>query len=234
MAFIRRTLILFISFLSLAVPTTLLAQDEEYKMELGGVIGGSFYMGDANSSTPFKDTGIAGGFIARYLLNPRMALKGNFIVGRIAGDTKDFKNKYPDTGEAHFKRAIFDLGAQFEYNFLGYGTGEAYRGNHRFTPYIVGGLGFTFAPAPVKGLFTVNFPLGIGVKYKVAPRVNIGCEFTMRFSLSDQLDVTSREGLQLNDPYQIKGKGWKNKDSYSYTVLFLTYDLFSRCKECNN
>ena len=34
-------------------------------------------MGDANSSTLFKNTGIAGGFIARYLLNPHMAIKGN-------------------------------------------------------------------------------------------------------------------------------------------------------------
>ena len=95
-------------------------------------------------------------------------------------------------------------------------------------------MGFTFAPAPAEGVITENFPLGIGVKYKIAPRINIGSEFTMRFSLSDKLDVTNKEGLQLNDPYRIKGKGRKNKDSYSYTVFFVTYDLFSRCKECNN
>ena len=91
-----------------------------------------------------------------------------------------------------------------------------------------------FAPAPAEGVFTVNFPIGVGVKYKIAHRINIGCEFTMRFSLSDKLDVSNKEGLQLNDPYRIKSQGWKNKDSYSYTVFFVTYDLFSRCKECNN
>ena len=95
-------------------------------------------------------------------------------------------------------------------------------------------MGFTFAPAPAEGVFTVNFPIGVGVKYKIAHRINIGCEFTMRFSLSDKLDVTNKEGLQLNDPYRIKSQGWKNKDSYSYTVFFVTYDLCSRCKECNN
>ena len=120
------------------------------------------------------------------------------------------------------------------YNFLAYGTGIGYNGGHRFTPYILGGMGFTFAPAPAEGVFTVNFPIGVGVKYKIAHRINIGCEFTMRFSLSDKLDVTNKEGLQLNDPYRIKSQGWKNKDSYSYTVFFVTYDLFSRCKECNN
>ena len=32
---------------------------EEYTWEMGGVIGGRVYMGDANNGTPFKDTGIA-------------------------------------------------------------------------------------------------------------------------------------------------------------------------------
>ena len=86
---------------------------------------------------------------------------------------------------------------------------------------------------PEKGVFTVNFPIGLGVKYKITRRLNLGCEFTMRFSMSDKLDVTNKEGLQLNDPYQIKGKGMKNKDSYSFTMWFLTYDLFPKCKECN-
>ena len=174
-----------IVFCLLMFPFCCAMAQEEYTWEMGGVIGGSFYMGDANSSTPFKGT-------------------------------------------------IIDLGAQFEYNFLGYGIGNTYRGDRRFTPYILGGLGFTFAPKPVKTVFTMNIPIGVGIKFKATPRINIGCEFTMRFSLSDQLDVTQREGLQLEDPYQIKGKGWKNKDSYAFTVFFVTYDLFPRCKECNN
>ncbi len=210
-----------------------MAQEDEYRIELGGALGGSFYMGDANYTTPFKDLGIAGGVIARYILNPRMAIKGNLIAGRIAGDTKDFKNIYPFDGVASFKRTIFDLGAQFEYNFIPYGTGYGYRGGRRFTPYLLGGVGFTYAPPPAEGVFTLNFPIGIGVKYKLNKRLNVGCEFTMRFSLSDKLDVTNKEGLQLNDPYQIKGQGFKNKDSYSFALLFITYDLFPKCKECN-
>ncbi len=216
------------------MPFNVMAQsNEEYKLELGGTLGGSFYMGDANYTTPFKNIGIAGGVMVRYLINPRMAIKGNLIVGRISGDTKNFSNQYPFEGVASFKRTIFDLGAQFEYNFLPYGTGFGYRGGKRFTPYITSGFGFTYAPPPASGVFTVNIPFGIGVKYKLKERLNIGCEFTMRFSFSDKLDVTNKEELQLNDPYQIKGKGLKNKDSYSFTMLFLTYDLFPKCKECN-
>jgi hypothetical protein len=215
-----------------ATLTTAAAQ-EEYTWEMGAALGGSYYMGDANSTTPFKHTGLAGGFIARYLLNPHMAIKGNLVAGHISGDTRDFANAYPQGAYSTFSRTLVDAGVQYEYNFFGYGEGNNYRGNHRFTPYITGGIGLTFAPKPAETLFTLNVPLGIGVKYKLAHRLNIGCELTMRFSLSDRLDVTNREGLQLDSPYQIKGKGWKNKDSYSLALLFVTYDLFPRCKECN-
>ena len=119
-----------IVFCLLMFPFCCAMAQEEYTWEMGGVIGGSFYMGDANSSTPFKDTGIAGGFIARYLLNPHMAIKGNLTAGRISGDTRDFKNVYPNGEYATFKRTIIDLGAQFEYNFLGYGIGNTYRSIH--------------------------------------------------------------------------------------------------------
>lgn len=231
MTFINKTLIIFAGFMCL--PFALLAQEEEYRIELGGMAGGSFYLGDANYTTPFKNMGFTGGVVARYIFNPRMVIKANLAMGRISGDTQGNKNVFPGNQQASFKRNIYDLGAQFEYNFWGYGDGQGYRGGRRLTPYILGGLGFTYAPAPAEGVFTLNFPIGIGVKYKLARRLNIGCEFTMRFSLSDKLDVTNKEGLQLNDPYGIKGSGFKNKDSYSFTTVFITYDLFPKCWKCN-
>lgn len=233
MTFINKTLAIF-ALLICSISHSFGQGEVEYKMELGGMLGGCFYMGDANYTTPFKNLGIAGGAVARYIFNPRMAVKADLAVGRISGNTEDFKNVYPENRQASFKRNIFDLGAQFEYNFFGYGNGLGYKGSKRFTPYILGGFGFTFAPAPAKRVFTINFPIGVGVKYKIAKRLNIGCEFTMRFSLSDQLDVTNKDGLQLDDPYGIKSGGFKNKDSYSFTTVFITYDLFPKYRKCNN
>lgn len=233
MAIINKTLIIF-TLLTFSLPNLIQAQEDEYRMEAGGMLGGSFYMGDANTSAPFKDLQFAAGAMARFILNPHMAIKANLTMGKIAGNTADFDNKYPGNGQVSFNRSIFDLGAQYEYNFRGYGTGQEYKAIKRFTPYILGGMGFTFAPSPAKGIFTINLPIGVGVKYKVGKRLNIGCETTMRFSLSDNLDVTNKEGLILNDPYGIKGMGIKNKDSYSFTTFFITYDIFPKCKKCNN
>jgi hypothetical protein len=72
------------------------------------------------------------------------------------------------------------------------------------------------------------------VKYKIAERINMGAEWTMRFTTSDKLDVTSKEGLQLNDPYGVKSKGLKNRDSYSWLVLYVSYDMFPKYRKCNN
>lgn len=227
--------IVFCCFLSLNLFLSAQAQQNvEYRMEIGGALGGSFYMGDANYTRLFNRTGFAGGFIGRYHLNPHMAIKANLLMGKIAGNTADQPNKYPKDLQSEFSRTIYDLGVQFEYNFFGFGAGESYKGNKRLTPYLLAGLGLTHAPKPARSLITMNIPLGIGLKYKLTNRLNAGAEFTMRFSLSDELDVTHEKGLQLNDPYLVKGKGFKNKDSYSFLMLFLTYNISPKYRECNN
>ena len=210
------------------------AQELEYNMELGGMVGGCFYMGDANYATPFKNMSMTGGVLARYNINPRMAVKGDLAMGRIKGSTKGLANKFPSGEHSTFSRNVYELGAQFEYNFFAYGTGAGYKGSHRLAPYLIGGLGLTYAPKPANHVVAMSFPLGLGVKYKIAERINMGAEWTMRFTTSDKLDVTSKEGLQLNDPYGVKSKGLKNRDSYSWLVLYVSYDMFPKYRKCNN
>ncbi len=210
------------------------AQELEYNMELGGMAGGSFYMGDANYTTPFKHVALAGGVLARYNINPRMAVKGDLAVGRIKGTTEGLANKFPDGANTAFSRNVYELGAQFEYNFFAYGTGAGYKDSRRLAPYILAGVGLTYAPKPANHVVAMNLPVGIGVKYKLAERLNVGAEWTMRFTTSDRLDVTNAAGLQLDDPYGIESKGWKNKDSYSWLMLYISYDMFPKYRKCNN
>ncbi len=231
---IRKTLKTLLAAAAVACSLPVFPQEEEYKMELGGMAGGSFYMGDANWTRPFKDMRLGGAVVARQILNPHMAVKYDFAIAGIAGSTASSNNQYPDGGQATFSRVLFDIGAQFEYNFLAYGTGGGYKNTKRVTPYITGGLGVTFAPAPADFVGTLNFPIGAGVKWKAKPRLNVGMEFTFRFSMSDRLDVTSKEGLQLNDPYGIKSRGIKNNDTYSFVMLFVTYDILPKRRICNN
>ena len=132
-----------------------------------------------------------------------------------------------------FERTIYDFGTLFEYNFWPYGNGMSYQTSLRFTPYILGGVGMTFAGEPVENIAAFHFALGAGIKYKFAPRWNVGVEFAVRFTTTDDLDVTSSEGLVLNDPYQIKSGFMKNKDCYSLLGLTVTYDIWAKCDNCN-
>lgn len=217
-----------------AIAHTAQAQELEYKMELGTLAGGTFYMGDANYAAPLKHTKMAGGVLARYNFNPRMVVKGTLAVGQLYGNTQDIENQFPEGANTTFSRNVYDLGAQFEYSFFAYGTGAGYKDSRRMAPYILLGAGLTYSPQPKNHVWALNLPIGIGIKYKLAERLNVGAEWSMRFTTTDRLDTTGTDGLQLKDPYQIKGKGLKNKDSYSLLALYISYDLFPKYRKCNN
>lgn len=210
----------------LFVVTTTMAQTEmEYKMEIGGMVGTSFYLGDTNYSGFYKNTRIGGGAIARYNLNQRMALKFNLAAGGIAGDAtgKIYPEGGIDPSRLKFNRTVIDAGCQYELHFWAYGTGNSYKNTKRLVPYVQLGLGFT----GTQDAFTLNFPLGVGLKYKVAKRLNIGIDWTVRISLSDKLDG-------ISDPYRIKSGFLKNKDSYCWTMVYLSYDIMPKLRKCNN
>lgn len=206
------------------------AQDEGYLMEMGLGGGGSFYMGDANGRL-YNNTNGVFSVLARYNVNPRFSLKANLSSAGISGSTENAYGTLPGD-ELIFSRTLYDFGVQMEWGFCGYGM-EGWNGNHRLAPYGLMGIGVTFAPEPEQNDFAANFPIGLGLRYKLSERVNIGLEWTMRFSTSDRLDVTRTDGTTLKDPFMIKGKGIKNKDSYSFTMLYVTFDVFKRPCHCN-
>lgn len=210
---------------------TAAAQDDGYLMEVGLGGGGSFYMGDVNSRLYNNTNGVISA-VARYNVNPRFALKANLSSAGISGSSENAYGVLPGDGQV-FSRTLYDFGIQVEWGFCGYGM-EGWNGCHRVAPYGLVGLGMAFVPKPARNDFAANFPVGLGVRYKMSDRVNVGLEWTMRFSTSDRLDVTSADGTTLEDPFTIKGKGIKNKDSYSFTMLYVTFDVFKRPCNCND
>lgn len=221
-------------FLLLPLTCVVSGQELEYNMELGGMAGGCFYMGDANNSSLLGNEAFAGGIMARYNINPRAAVKANFAIGRIKGTTVGQDNKFPNGEHSTFSRNVYELGVQYECHFFAYGTGMGYKDSRRIAPYLLGGVGLTYAPKPADHVFALNIPIGLGVKYKAAERINMGAEWAMRFTSTDKLDVTNSSGLSLNDPYGIKSRGLKNKDCYSMLMLYVSYDMFPKYRKCNN
>ena len=110
----------------------------------------------------------------------------------------------------------------YELHFWGYGTGTAtYKGHKRWVPYIQLGIGGTYCG----DVFTMNLPVGFGIKYKLKDRWNVGFDCSVHFTLSDKLDG-------IEDPYSIKSGFLKNKDSYCLTTFYVSYDLCPKLRKC--
>lgn len=206
------------------------AQDEpEYRAEIGVGIGMAAYQGDLSGSIT-KNMQPMFSLMARYRVNPRSSLSINIGFGKIKGTGTGLKTYYPEylDKQLDFNNSMVDVVMKYEYNFWPYGTGHEYRGAVPLTPYITGGLGFTNVKTPVGSVFTSGIPLGLGVKYKLAQRVNASLEWMMHFTFSDRIDGVC-------DPYGIESKGlFKNTDSFSVLQLTVSYDIWKKCKTCNN
>jgi len=206
------------------------AQDDpQYRMEIGAGVGMVSYEGDFNGNV-LKNMQPMFSALWRYNFDPYKDLRLSATYGKLKGSSKDVDTYYPDyaTEEYSFNRNLLDVSLVFEYNFWPYGTGRDYRGAKRLTPYIYGGIGATSASGGgSKSVFTANVPIGLGVKYKLNERMNLGLDWGIHFSLSDELDG-------VKDPYQVKSSGmFKNTDCYSMLQLTLTYSFMAKCRTCN-
>ena len=219
---------LLLALMTLSTVRVSAQDDVEYRMEVGAAVGLMGYHGDFNGSLT-KNLQPVGSLVARYIFNPYMGLKANVSYGKLKGSSADVKTWYPEYRAPYsFSNKLVDLDVVYEYNFWPYGTGRDYRGAKRLTPYLLLGLGGTFVKTDQKNVFTANLPIGVGVKYKVGARVNVGLEWAMHFSLNDELDG-------VKDPYGIKSSGlFKNTDCYSTLQLSVTYSFMAKCRTCHN
>ncbi len=96
----------------------------------------------------------------------------------------------------------------------------------RWSPYLSLGIGMTVASSSGTHIYA-NIPMGLGVKYKLKPRINLGLEWTMTKVFGDKVD-----GEILDDPYHIKSSFLKNTDWYSTIMLSISYEFGERCKNC--
>ena len=203
--------------------------DYEYRMEIGAGVGLVAYEGDFNGNITHGMQPMASAVLRR-TFNPYMALRFAAAYGKLKGASKNVKTYMPEYVDTpyEFANSLVDVSATYEYNFWPYGTGHDYRGAQRLTPFIFAGLGATYASGSGNNVFTANVPLGVGVKYKVATRLNLGIEWAMHFSMNDNLDG-------VKDPYGIQSTGmFKNTDCYSMLQLTLTYSLMPKCRTCHN
>jgi hypothetical protein len=213
---------------------TISAQRETY-FETGFLLGLTNYSGDlAESSIELSETQPGYGLYFRYHFSKHFAAKAHIYSGSISGD--DANSPTLSYRNLRFSTSIIEFGTVAEWHILGK---ERYSntGIHNFfiTPYLFGGLGYTFAdtkaeyygdpsseyapqyPLPEEGLRDkfLLIPIGFGVRADILDRLVIGAEFGFRPVFSDDLD-----GIRQN--------GNPNKDDWYYftglTISFILSD----------
>ena len=199
---------------------------QEYRYEFGPSLGVSGYLGDLNKSNMYKHPGLVASGIFRYIANSRWAIKGDLLYTGLKGNSDDVQSKFPHDQHYSFSSSVIDLGGQVEFNFLHFGSGPRYKNYKRISPYLTLGLGMSLAFTDGKTGVAMNLPMGVGLKYKLKERLNLGFEFTMRKCFGDNLDG-------MSDLYGVKHSFAKNTDWYSVAMFTVTYEFSKRCVKCH-
>lgn len=211
-----------------------------------GLWGGtSTYFGDLSETGHFQQFNPNFGAYFRYNFNARVALRAMFISGRFA------EKGFIDGFDAQFDKAVQDLSLQVEINYLKYILGVK---NTPYTSYLLAGVGVayfpyyldpgfiaTFNPDHNKGSFegkesviATTLPFGIGFKYTLGERWEVGIEYLMRKMFVDKLD-------DLDDPLAYINSGGQeitytdfahNNDWSAYLGLHFTYKIYIGKKAC--
>jgi hypothetical protein len=183
--------------------------------EFGVALGAAHYFGDLNTDASINRPKIAASLLFRKQFGNYIALRVQGTFAQLGYSDIYSENETQKIRNLSFNSNIFELAVLGDFNFFRFIPGE--RG-YTFTPYVSLGAGFfTYDPyaylggekyylrplgtegqntdlyADRKPYSTMAFciPLGVGVKYNIAPKVNLTFEIMHRFTTTDYLDDVS-------------------------------------------
>lgn len=184
--------------------------------EFGISVGAAHYFGDLNTNVRLNRPKPALGVFFRKQFGNYTALRISAHYAQLGySDVYNTDNEYQKRRNLSFNTNIFELAVQGDFNFYKFISADPY---HRFTPYITLGVGiFSYDPyayyqdrkiflRPLgtegqgyaaypdrKPYSSMAFcvPFGVGFKYGLNERLNLGFEVVHRFTNTDYLDDVS-------------------------------------------
>ena len=250
--------------------------------EFGVGVGAAHYFGDLNTRARVNRPKIAASAFFRKNFGNYIALRVGASFAQLGySDVYNTHNEYMFRRNLSFNTNVWELALQGDFNFYRFLPGEP---GLNFTPYITLGAGiFNYDPYayldgqkhllrplgtegqgsslyPDRQQYSsmgISIPFGVGVKYSLNERMNVGFEVVHRFTNSDYLDDASKtypdpvifpplpdgspspalllsdRSYQTGEPIGIKDRqrgNSKQKDQFATALFYVTFNLQSyRC-----
>lgn len=189
----------------------------QHSSDVGVIAGVNYYVGDINPNKQLYSSSPVVGFMYRYNMGPRYALRTSLSFGTLKGDDLDFGNKYQQSRAASFETELVDFSVQLEFNFQPFLVPLSSRAK-RFSPYITSGLSYVSSSSTTSSF---AIPMGVGCKYLIGKRWTAAVEWSFKKSFTDELD-----GLEDPNKLNIANK-FHNDDWISFLGVTLTIQLFN-------
>jgi hypothetical protein len=210
-----------VSFSALAVfyANDMIAQQYAVQQEgeFGIGVGAGHYFGDLNTRARLNRPKVAASLFFRKNFGNYIALRVGATFAQVGySDKYNTHNEFMYKRNLSFNSKIWELALQGDFNFFRFMPGEP---QYNFTPYVTLGAGvFSYDPyAFLKGdkiqlrplgtegqgsslypdrkeysSMGISIPFGVGLKYALNDRTNIGFEILHRFTNTDYLDDVSK------------------------------------------
>lgn len=185
--------------------------------EFGIAVGAAHYFGDLNTRAKLNRPKLAAGIFFRKNFSNYIAARISANYARVGySDVYNDFNEYMRRRNLSFNSNIWELALQGDFNFYRFLPGEA---GMRFTPYVTLGVGvfnydpfaylqgqkYALRPLGTEGQGSTAYPdrkpynsmafsvpFGVGIKYALNDRINVGFEVVHRFTNTDYLDDVSK------------------------------------------
>ncbi|ULQ52268.1 DUF6089 family protein [Flavihumibacter fluvii] len=250
--------------------------------EIGLAIGAAHYFGDLNTQVHLNRPKLAIGAFFRKQFGNYIAVRVGAQFAQVGYADKYYEdNEFQRRRNLSFNSSIWELALQGDFNFFKFVPGSD---EYRFTPYItIGASIFSYDPyaylddqkyflRPLGtegqgtsaypdrkpyGSMAFAIPFGVGVKYALNEKMNVGFELLHRFTDTDYLDDVSTtyvgidkfpplpdgspsagsllqdRSYEVGEPIGIEGRqrGYsKQKDQFITAQVTLSFNLTSyRC-----
>ena len=254
--------------------------------EFGISAGAAHYFGDLNTRAKLNRPKPALGVFFRKQFGNYTALRIAAHYARLGySDVYNTQNEYQHRRNLSFNSNVFEFTLQGDFNFFKFVPADPY---YSFTPYItlgagvfsydpyayLGGQKYFLRPLGTEGQGTAAYPdrkpyntmaicvpIGVGIKYALNDRMNLGFEIVYRYTTTDYLDDVSKtyvgsdkfpplpdgspsaaqllqdRSYETGDIIGIEGRqrGYsKQKDAYVLAEVTLSFNLTSyRCPTSN-